>query len=538
MGEPESLHLQGNVGASPGGPPGPYQTAADGHDGQELLRLMASLGSGLGIATLSRAVMTAGDVPGPGVLRVGDRLPAPPLNFLRGTGAVVLPAAEFPVERRFLFAPADGSGSGTTSPWRYRGGCAGSTGVGAMCAELAAVNDRLTTAVAELERQRTTHETLTAVAAAGAGAAGIAAVLHEITAMPVAVEDQFGNSLAWAGADRPQPYPRPSRRRHAALVADAGRTPGPLRTGDRWVATARRGDEVLGLVALIDPGRDADRHQLFALEHAAVVLTIELAHQRDLAEAELRLRGDLVADLVTGCHTEGAHSRAAALGHDLSGPHQVLVVRWPGACHEQDAVRAVEQAARRCDVDTLVALRSPVVVVVAARPASWGRQHRWHELYRALEEILQNRSWWVGVGGVSRTPAELSRSYEESLHALAVRQRSQAPGLASFDDLGVLRFLFAGDDNRDVEQFVRDWLGVLIDYDRAKGTELVTTLAQYYDSAGNYDVTAAALHIHRSTLRYRIKRIRELSGHELGAVDSRLNLQIATRAWQVLQGAS
>ena len=42
--------------------------------------------------------------------------------------------------------------------------------------------------------------------------------------------------------------------------------------------------------------------------------------------------------------------------------------------------------------------------------------------------------------------------------------------------------------------------------------------------------------IHRSTLRYRLRRIRELTGHELGAVDTRLNLHIATRAWQLLGG--
>jgi sugar diacid utilization regulator len=479
----------------------------DGHDGQALPRLMASLRAGSGVEGLGRAVMAGGSrASGPSSL--GDRLPPRPLTFLQASGSLVLPAADTLAEP------------------------------GRRCAELVAANDRLTSAVADLERQRRAQETLTAVAAAGAGSPGIAVALHEITALPVAVEDQFGNALAWAGSDRQEPDPRPSRRRHADLVAHAARTQGPVRTGDRWIATARRGDEVLGLVALVDPGRRADRNHLFALEHAAVVLTIELAHQRDLAEAEIRLRGDLVADLVTGCHIEGAHARAAALGHDLSGPHQVLAVRWPGGCPEQDTLRAVEQAARRCDVDALAAPHAAVLVVVTARPAAWGRQHRWHELYRAVAEILQSRSGWMGVGGVSRGPSELSRSYEQSLQALAVRQQTRTPGLTAFDDLGVLRFLFTGDHGQDVEQFVRDWLGVLIDYDRAKGTDLVTTLSHYYDSSGNYDTTAAALHIHRSTLRYRIKRIRELTGHELSAVDCRLNLQIATRAWQLLQGTS
>ncbi|MCU1668751.1 MAG: transcriptional regulator, CdaR [Blastococcus sp.] len=404
-------------------------------------------------------------------------------------------------------------------------------------AQLVVANDRLRAAVADLERHQYIQDALTTAAASGGGESGIAAALHAVSGFPVAVEDRFGNALAWAGPGRPQRYPSPSPRRQAELLAEARRTPGPLRSQDRLIALAQPCDEVLGVVALIDPERRADPHHVFALEHAAVVLAIELAHQRDLAEAELRLRGDLVADLLAGTGTESAHSRAAALGHDLRGPHQILVVRWQGA-HDADVVPAVERAARLCQIDALVAVRTGLVVLVAARPAAWGRVHRWSELQHALTDLLRGTEGCIGVGGVRETPSELPRSYAEALHALAIVERSQAQGLTTFDELGVLRLLFTTDDTRGVRQFVRDWLGELIDYDTAKRTELVTTLSQYYDSGCNYDATATALHIHRSTLRYRLKRIRELTGHDLGAVDGRLNLQVATRAWHVLQGSS
>jgi DNA-binding PucR family transcriptional regulator len=53
---------------------------------------------------------------------------------------------------------------------------------------------------------------------------------------------------------------------------------------------------------------------------------------------------------------------------------------------------------------------------------------------------------------------------------------------------------------------------------------------------GNYDAAAQALVIHRSTLRYRLQRIRGVSGLDIGEVENRLNLHLATRAWQVLEG--
>jgi DNA-binding PucR family transcriptional regulator len=63
----------------------------------------------------------------------------------------------------------------------------------------------------------------------------------------------------------------------------------------------------------------------------------------------------------------------------------------------------------------------------------------------------------------------------------------------------------------------------------------VDTLATYLECGGNYDLTAKALSLHRSTLRYRLQRIREMSGHELNDPDTRFNLQLATRAWTTVQ---
>lgn len=55
------------------------------------------------------------------------------------------------------------------------------------------------------------------------------------------------------------------------------------------------------------------------------------------------------------------------------------------------------------------------------------------------------------------------------------------------------------------------------------------TLTHYLDCGGNYDAAAESLTIHRSTLRYRLGRIRDISGRDLQDVEDRLNLHLATR---------
>jgi DNA-binding PucR family transcriptional regulator len=43
------------------------------------------------------------------------------------------------------------------------------------------------------------------------------------------------------------------------------------------------------------------------------------------------------------------------------------------------------------------------------------------------------------------------------------------------------------------------------------------------------------LSIHRSTLKYRLKRVRELLGQDLNDGSTRLDLHLATRVWLTLE---
>ncbi len=130
---------------------------------------------------------------------------------------------------------------------------------------------------------------------------------------------------------------------------------------------------------------------------------------------------------------------------------------------------------------------------------------------------------------------DVPRSYREA--QLAQQLMAFGHGRAavtSFDDLGVFQILAEAQDPNTVQRFVRKWLGALLDYDDSRSAELVATLSTYLEAGGNYAHSARALTVHRNTLRYRLKRIGEISGHDLGEPDVQFNLQLATRAWRTL----
>ncbi|MEU6353685.1 helix-turn-helix domain-containing protein [Streptomyces sp. NPDC047072] len=390
---------------------------------------------------------------------------------------------------------------------------------------------KLDTVRSELHRQKAVHEALARVAARGGGEDAITQALHELTGLSALIEDRFGNLKSWAGPDRPDPYPVRSTTSQEEMLGQVARKEGPVRVKDRLIALARPRGDVLGVLAVEDPEATADEHTVFALDHAQRALAQELVHMRELAEVELRLRRQLIDDLLEGTDETSAYARAEAVGHDLQRTHYVIVVHWPGNAAASSFTRAVEQATATTATRPLITRRGDrMVLLTEARPDD-------DAVYAALARELGTPGGAIGVSTRCDSPDGVPRCYKEALRALEVRQNSlQRSGTTFFDELGLYRILGPGNDLRELEGFVREWLGQLIDYDAGHDTELVETLSRYFDCGGNYDDAAAMLTVHRSTLRYRLQRIREISDRDLADVDTRLNLQVATRVWKIILG--
>lgn len=396
-------------------------------------------------------------------------------------------------------------------------------------ADLQETNHGLASTVSRLQRQANMHEVLSASMAAGMGEQGITDALHDLTALPVGLEDKFGNLRCWAGPGKPDTYPKQTTDERELLLHELATWNGPARIGGRVLTLVQPRAEVLGVLALQDPGDTVTEDSLFALRYGATVLAQELFHERNLAEIELNLRRELVDDLLAGTDRDGAFARADALGHDLRRPHYVVVVQADGRRAQSALAAAAGRAAAALHLTYLQGRHGGrVVLLTDGRPDPRAFHH-------AVSERLDRATCVVGVGTRCDVPDDLPLSFIEARRALNIRLRSSNPdGAAAFDELGFYRLIDAAHGGGTVEGFVREWLGTLLNYDENKNSDLVLTLSSYLECGGNYDDSAATLHIHRSTLRYRLTRIAELTGHDLRDVDTRFNLHAATRSWRFL----
>ncbi|OBI88710.1 PucR family transcriptional regulator [Mycobacterium asiaticum] len=393
--------------------------------------------------------------------------------------------------------------------------------------ELAKATTELLGTRQRLRSRSHVHQTIEAALSGGDGEQAITDALHELTKLPIALEDPFGNLRCWSGPGRPAAYLKPDRRLRQRQIAVLAASHAPMRMKDRIAVLLSPRGESLGVLAIVDPHKQVTEDDIFALHFACTLLGYELAHQRSLVEFEQGVRQELVDDLLTGTGSYGTIARAEALAHDLQAPHWVVVV------HSSAAFSAVTAAAARCAealrLNILQGRNGRLVVLLAA-----GRPDP-QALHRRLSELLGPATCAIGIGSRCEAPSDFPQSFAEAQRALNVRLHSAAPeGASAYDELGFYRLIDAAHARGTVEDFVLEWLGALLKYDSAKKSELVLTLSRHLETGGNYDESAKALHIHRSTLRYRLARISELTGYDLRDVNTRFNLHAATRSWRFL----
>ena len=398
-------------------------------------------------------------------------------------------------------------------------------------AELASVNAKLEQTVQALKQRIDIHDRLTRAAVSGKGMESIAEAVHEVTGLPVVIEDRFGNLRAWAGPGQPPKYPKEPPAKREEMLRRLLREGQSLWEAGRVIRAASPRPGSVSVIALIDPDHIARDEDLAALEYGATIVSMELARLRSVADTEIRVRRDLVEDLLSGTSADSAVQRGEAFQHDLTRPHRVAVFEGLGRSHDEDHFfTAVRRATRDSSLGSLLVARAGTVVLLTERDPDWDVVHA------AVVRELAGGRCLIGVGGRTSGVGDFPASHREALLALnLIKGQSSKQQVVAFDRLGVYRLLATAEDPREIERYVQEWLGPLLDYDERRKSELVLTLYHYLDCGGRYDEAAKALSVHRSTLKYRLQRIRDVSQLQLGEPDVNFNLQLACRAWRTLQ---
>jgi sugar diacid utilization regulator/putative methionine-R-sulfoxide reductase with GAF domain len=130
-------------------------------------------------------------------------------------------------------------------------------------------------------------------------------------------------------------------------------------------------------------------------------------------------------------------------------------------------------------------------------------------LDRKLEETI-SFVFFVGLGRVFHELKEIQASYRDALRCTEYIHLNGAKEIVfTYKDLGIYR-LFLKSKRDDLEDFVSDTIGPLVEYDQKNGTELVHTLITYLECHQNITLTANKSFVHINTIKYRLAKIKEI----------------------------
>ncbi|MEV0601965.1 helix-turn-helix domain-containing protein [Streptomyces sp. NPDC050315] len=417
--------------------------------------------------------------------------------------------------------------------------------------ELEAANEIIRDRSGVIERASDIHDRLAELVLRGGG-------VQDVTA---AVTEVLDGTVEFTDAER---VPAEALERCSRADGHA------VRDGDDWVAAVRSGSEVLGALVLRGHPR-LDPVDQRTLERAAMVTSLLLLARRTAGEAEQRVRGELLDDLLEAPDRDPRllRERAARVAADLDVPHVVLAARiedpscegggGPGPVAGDGAGRsggpgvpagpegagatarqrlwsaASHLAATR---HGLAAARDAGVVLLLPLDQGGGGDQGGGEpgqaARRAARQLGAAVQAPVTVGASApvpapaAAPAAVAAAYAQARRCReALRVLGRAGQGAAAEDFGFLGLLLA--DGRDVDGFVRRTLGEVADYDARRGTDLLRTLRAYFDSGMSPARTKDALHVHVNTVAQRLDRIGRLLGPDWQSPSRALEIQLALR---------
>jgi purine catabolism regulator len=234
--------------------------------------------------------------------------------------------------------------------------------------------------------------------------------------------------------------------------------------------------------------------------------------------------GDVLAEALTGhLYPEELQARLRPFG--IGEQAAVLAFKLPDP---SAAAALLERLLQREQLPSLVAIRAGLLCAVLD-----GEGLEPIELAGKLRGELAARFGEPVAAAASRCAPthSLRLSFHEARCALeAVRlQNGDAPEVASYRDLGAFQLLLSLQDDDALISYCRGVLGPVEQGEGDYGDELLRSLDVFIEHNGHWEKAAGALYCHRHTLRYRIRRVEQLTGRDFSNARDRIEFWLALR---------
>lgn len=292
------------------------------------------------------------------------------------------------------------------------------------------------------------------------------------------------------------------------------------------------------------------------IRHVVTPITLWFNREQTIYETEMNMRDDFVWSLAKGeiDSWEDVSSRAESIGYNLSDSYICIVgllENMEEAYNSQksiytsygqwlhDNIKTIKTCILHIGTylkrDTMITYKQDKLIVFLQTTEDDAKEIV-NKFLDLVEEKLKKlyfgitMSWGIGENHIG--VKVFHKGFTDAKIALEVCYNEKGPGHRStYHRNSIYRMLSALVDNREVQEIVSFTIGNLIEYDTNHGLELIGTFKAYNENKGNVSQTARALHLHRQSLLYRLKKVEMITNLSLEDSDDLFLLDICIRLW-------
>ncbi|MFC8516262.1 PucR family transcriptional regulator [Streptomyces sp. NPDC057257] len=380
-----------------------------------------------------------------------------------------------------------------------------------------------------MRRTQRIHEAFTALTLRGAGPQEVVRAAAGMSGRTVVLENLVHQALICEASGATVEEALTGWEARSRAVPAPGEVGGP----EGWlVAPVEYQGERWGRVAMLPTSAGFTAEDVTVLERTAMALTIaRLIHTTPWERAAHR---GALRDLAEQRHHSPADARArcAALGLPTQGVGFLAVLLDVEA---QAAETAVAEELRTAGIAALVGTLTPtrLGVLLALRPSQ-----SWRPAVERLSRsaLALDPEAVVSVGSEVDDLSATARSFREAARvAKAALPSPDGRAFHELSDIGLRQLLYSLREDTRVQEYAERQLGRLLDHDTRHGTDLLTTLRHYLDSAGNKTTTARRGNLSRETVYQRLRTVERLLDRDLESGEQRTELHVALAVLDVLR---
>lgn len=375
--------------------------------------------------------------------------------------------------------------------------------------------ERLSAHLQERDRSNVVHQELVQAVLVGGGFQKLAATVSNTLGRSVTIVDADARAIAAAAVPNSAGPSSGASVRLSAGVKDAiatSRATGhccfvtPADATMQIVASITAGELHFGAVLLGHGSIELGPVEERTIERAAQVSALLVLQQNAADDADRRMRGELVADILAAAPERRRDLDRRVRGHGLSlAEFNTVVTIFVAAEHRSTAARHLAAHLRGRG---LVAEHAGAVVAILCSDSPMDTAS---DLHTRLREHLHQPVLAVAPPDAA-TPDDLTNRFEIALRtARLLHALGTDDAAVSTESYQPYTILFAHDPQA-LHRYIDATIGVVLTYDADHDTDLIATLRAFIRNEASPTKTARALNYHPNTILQRLDRIKALLG--------------------------